>query len=199
MILMLGSFIPGSADDPINPELRRRSPFLRVMSHASEAFHSAPNQDRLQRLSYQYCKTYLAEDILTKVDRASMAVSLEVRAPFLDHELVEVITRLPAHTKLRWAATSKAVLRRAFRKSLPREVLTRKKKGFGIPVAEWLKGPLKPQLLDLLAPDRIKRAGFLRHEVTSRLVDEHLRGRRDNRKKLWTLMSFELWRDHYNL
>lgn len=195
----LGSFIPESGDDPLQPELRRRSPFLKVMSHASEPFHSAPNQDRLQRLSYQYCKTYLAEDILTKVDRASMAVSLEVRAPFLDHELVELITALPAHTKLRRAVTSKAVLRRAFRKSLPRDVLTRKKKGFGIPVAKWLKGPLKPQLLDLLAPDRIKRAGFLRHEVTSRLVDEHLKGRRDNRKKLWTLMCFELWRDHYNL
>ena len=82
---------------------------------------------------------------------------------------------------------------------LPDSILKRKKKGFGIPVAEWLKGPLRERMCDLLESNRIKQAGYFRSEVVSRLVEEHLRGRRDNRKPLWTLMSFEMWREEYGI
>ena len=195
--LWLASFVPGSADDPLLPERRREVPLDTVLAPAREAYASAPDPRHLQRLSYQYCKTYLADDILVKVDRASMAVSLEARSPFLDPDLVTFLTGLPPRMKLFLGRHAKHVLKRAMRGRLPDEVLDRKKQGFAIPVADWLKGPLREQLLDLLDPGRIKRAGFFRPEVVSRLVEEHLRGRRDNRKMLWTLLSFELWRDRY--
>ncbi|MBN1944682.1 MAG: asparagine synthase (glutamine-hydrolyzing) [Bradymonadales bacterium] len=199
-MLWLASAIPGSADDPLASPLRRRYPMETVLSFATDAFHSAPNRSTgLQRLSYQYARTYLAEDILTKVDRASMAVSLEARSPFLDHRVVEVIANMPAGMKLRGGLISKYLLKKAFLGALPFTVLTRKKKGFGIPIARWLKGPLRERMCDLLASGRLKRAGFLKPQVVDRLVEEHLRGRRDNRKMLWTLLSFEMWRDRYGL
>jgi asparagine synthase (glutamine-hydrolysing) len=197
--LWLGSFIPGSADDPMHPDLRRRFPLERVLEPATQAYHAAPDPDRLQRLSYQYCKTYLAEDILVKVDRASMAVSLEARSPFLDPAVVQAAVNIPAGVKLKYGMRAKHVLKQAMRPLLPREIINRKKKGFGIPVAEWLRGPLRTQMTDLLAYDRIKRSGLFRPEVVSRLVEEHLKGRRNNRKPLWTLFVFELWRDRYGL
>jgi len=199
--LWQSSFIPHSADDPLHPDLRRRHPLRSVLLPSLEAWDAAPDPERLQRLSHQYCKTYLAEDILVKVDRASMAVSLEARSPFLDPDVVASLVSMPARMKLRApvGSQSKYVLRRAMRGILPDEVIERKKKGFGIPVAEWLKGPLRDRLCDLLCPARIKSAGYLRPEVVARLVEEHLRGRRDNRKPLWTLMSFEMWRDRYGI
>jgi asparagine synthase (glutamine-hydrolysing) len=196
--LWLASVVPGSADDPLHPDLRRHYPASRVLAPATRAYEETGSSDPFQRLCNQYCKTYLAEDILTKLDRASMAVSLEARSVFLDHELVELITSLPSHYKYRRFET-KRILRHAFRDRIPPSVLARKKKGFGFPVAECLKGPLRERALDLLAHDRIKRAGFLRAEVVSRLIEEHLRERRDNRKVLWTLLMFEMWRDQYGI
>ena len=197
--LWMSSFVPDSGDDPLIPELRRRFPVENVLRPAVEAYRQCHDPRALQRLSCQYAKTYLAEDILVKVDRASMAVSLEARAPFLDPNVVSLLVSLPPRMKLaaRWQA--KYILKRAMKGVLPDVILKRKKKGFAIPVADWLRGPLKEQLTDLLSPDRLKRAGFLKHEVVDRLVHEHLRERRDNRKQLWTLLTFELWRDRYGI
>jgi asparagine synthase (glutamine-hydrolysing) len=192
--LWQSSFVPHSADDPLARDLRAEYPLERVLRPSLEAWDAAPDKRRLQRLSYQYAKTYLAEDILTKVDRASMAVSLEARSPFLDPAVVEACVTMSPALKLRHGVQGKYALKRIMRDRLPREVLTRPKKGFGIPVAEWLKGPLRDMMCDLLAPQRLKAAGLLRPEVVSRLVEEHLRGRRDNRKPLWTLLMLELWR-----
>ncbi|MCA9563931.1 MAG: hypothetical protein KC561_10605, partial [Myxococcales bacterium] len=194
----LSSVWPGSADDVLDRSLRAAHPLAEILSPALEAWQRAPNPDKLQRTSYQYCKTYLEGDILTKVDRASMAVGLEVRSPFLDSDVVALLTGLPASAKLGWFA-QKRVLRVAVGKYLPRETLRRPKKGFGVPVASWLRGPLRSLLLDYLSPDRIKSAGYLRPEVVSRLVDEHLKGRRNNRKVLWTLLMFEIWRERFEL
>ena len=197
--LWLSSFVPDTGDDPLRQSLRRRYPLENVLRPALEAYDQCRDPHTLQRLSYQYAKTYLAEDILVKVDRASMAVSLEARAPFLDPEVVSLLVSMPPRMKLaaRWQA--KHVLKKAMKGVLPDVILKRKKKGFAIPVADWLRGPLKTQLTDLLSPDRIKRAGFLKPEVVDRLVHEHLRERRDNRKQLWTLLTFELWRDRYGI
>jgi asparagine synthase (glutamine-hydrolysing) len=139
---------------------------------------------------------YLAEDILTKVDRASMSVSLEVRAPFLDHRVAEYAASLPANYKLRGRA-SKYILKRAARPLLPPFVLRRRKKGFGVPVAEWLKGKLRPMARDLLSPGRLRSHGLFNPDYVTRLLDEHERGVANHRKLLWTLLMFELWHESF--
>jgi asparagine synthase (glutamine-hydrolysing) len=139
---------------------------------------------------------YLEGDILVKLDRASMMASLEARVPLLNNELVEYATALPLGMKLRgWR--SKYLLRRALRGVLPARVLSRRKKGFGIPVAEWFRGPLREQLLDVLSEERVRREGFFDSSVVGALVADHLAGRRDNRKQLWTLFAFEAWFEGY--
>jgi asparagine synthase (glutamine-hydrolysing) len=152
--------------------------------------------DLVDRLTRLYCRTYLAEDILTKADRASMAVSLELRAPFMDPGLVGFITALPSHYKLLGTET-KRVLRRAVAQRLPAHVLRRRKKGFGIPVARWLNTQLRELAGDLLAPGRLRAQGLFDAEAVGSLLRDHWDGRRDNRKGLWTLMMFQLWYDRY--
>ncbi len=156
------------------------------------AFESAPTTNRLERLLYVYAKTYLQDDILTKVDRASMACSLEVRAPFLDVDLVGFLGRVPARLKLRRLDT-KHLLKRAMADVLPPGIAERSKKGFGIPVADWLKGALRDPLQDELSPERIRAQGIFESSVVDRLVSEHMSGRSDHRKPLWTLFVFQLW------
>lgn len=141
-----------------------------------------------------YQDTYLPEDILTKVDRASMACSLEVRAPFLDADLVDRIRALPSDLKLRHGK-GKWLLKRAASPHLPDSVLTRGKKGFGIPVARWLNGELAPLLDRLLEPRRLRREDLFRPEEVARLVGEHRAGVANHRKPLWTLMVFQLWKE----
>jgi asparagine synthase (glutamine-hydrolysing) len=141
-------------------------------------------------------RLYLAEDILTKVDRASMAVSLEVRAPFLDPRVAEFAASLPADYKLR-GRKSKYILKRAVEPLLPPFVTRRGKKGFGVPVAEWLKGRLRPLARDLLSPERIRKSGLFNPDYVTRLQDEHERGLANHRKLLWTLLMFELWYESF--
>jgi asparagine synthase (glutamine-hydrolysing) len=141
-------------------------------------------------------RLYLAEDILTKVDRASMAVSLEVRAPFLDPRVAEFAASLPADYKLR-GRKSKYILKRAVEPLLPPFVTRRGKKGFGIPIAEWLKGRLRPLARDLLSPERIRKSGLFNPDYVTRLQDEHERGTANHRKLLWTLLMFELWYESF--
>jgi asparagine synthase (glutamine-hydrolysing) len=149
--------------------------------------------ERMQSLD---TRLYLAEDILTKVDRASMAVSLEVRAPFLDQRVAEYAASLPVNYKLR-GRTTKYILKRAVGHLLPSFVTRRGKKGFGVPVAEWLKGRLRPLARDLLSPERIRKAGLFNADYVERLQDEHERGVANHRKLLWTLLMFELWHESF--
>jgi asparagine synthase (glutamine-hydrolysing) len=125
-----------------------------------------------------------------------MACSLEVRAPFLDHELVEFVMGLPSRFKLN-GFTSKYILKKAMKNILPDEVIQRKKKGFGVPIAKWVKGPLRRLFGDVLSPDRIRREGFLNPGYVTTLLQDHLVNRRDNRKQLWTLLVWELWVNRY--
>lgn len=150
----------------------------------------------LNQISYLYLKTYLADTILVKTDRASMFASLEVRAPFLDHELIEFLFSLPPHLKLR-GPTSKWILKRLMAERLPKNITRRKKKGFGIPVSKWLRKDLKNMLLAKLAPEKIEREGIFRPEPIQKLIREHLAKKADHRKTLWTLLQFELWREHW--
>jgi asparagine synthase (glutamine-hydrolysing) len=150
----------------------------------------------LERLIYLYCKFYLQDDILFKVDRASMACSLEARAPMLDYTFVEFVNSIPAHLKLNGLKT-KYILKKAMRDKLPPDIAARGKKGFGIPVAQWFKNDLKELVLDTFAERRIQQQGIFHYPTIKRLLDEHFRGVKDNRKQLWTLFMFQMWHENY--
>ena len=165
--------------------------------HAARAMWDAcDSTDVVERMQSVDTQLYLAEDILTKVDRASMAVSLEVRAPFLDPRVAEFAASLPPNYKLRGRKT-KYILKRAIADDLPPFVTRRGKKGFGVPVAEWLKGKLRPLTRDLLSPERVRKAGLFNPEYVTQLMDEHERGTANHRKLLWTLLMFELWHESF--
>jgi asparagine synthase (glutamine-hydrolysing) len=152
--------------------------------------------DPLNQVLLLDMRLYLENDILVKLDRASMRASLEGRVPLLNNDFVEYATHLPLDMKLR-GLRSKFLLKRALRGILPDSILNRPKKGFGIPIAHWFRGPLKEQMLSALSPERIGREGFFDRGAVKRLIDDHLGGRRDNRKQIWTLFAFELWHDGY--
>jgi asparagine synthase (glutamine-hydrolysing) len=137
---------------------------------------------------------YLPNDLLVKVDIASMAVSLEARAPFLDHKVLEFAASLPAHYKLR-GLTTKYLLKKALKGLLPEENLTRRKMGFGVPVSHWFRGKLKGFLAERVLSEKMARRGYFKPEVVKHLFDEHTAGRRDYGPQLWTLMMLELWHE----
>jgi ribosome recycling factor len=145
----------------------------------------------LQRQLYADVTGYLVDDILVKVDRMSMAVSLEARVPFLDHEVVEYAMGIPAEWKLK-AGASKWILREAFRNLLPPRVRNRGKEGFSMPMKNWLRGPLQRLLSDVLDPRRIRERGWFDTAEIGRLVDEHVNGQENHAHRLWCLMSLEL-------
>ena len=153
-------------------------------------------RDPLNHVLLMDMRGYLENDILVKLDRASMMASLEGRVPLLNNDFVQYATGLPLDMKLR-GLRSKFLFKRALRGILPDAILRRPKKGFGIPVAEWFRGPLREQMLSVLSPERMARKGFFEPSAVAALVRDHLEGRRDNRKQLWTLFAFELWHDGY--
>ena len=167
-----------------------------IYEQAREFAEECDSKDLVTRLQSVDTRLYLAEDILTKVDRSSMAVSLEVRAPFLDPRVAEFAASLPCNYKLRGHKT-KYILKKAVNEMLPRFVTRRGKKGFGVPVAEWLKVKLRPLARDLLSTERVRRAGVFNPAYVSRLLDEHERGIANHRKLLWTLLMFELWHESF--
>ena len=140
--------------------------------------------------------TYLPDDLLTMADRMTMARSLELRAPFCDHRLIELSLTMPPATKLA-GGTLKALLKAAFADVLPAEVVRRRKQGFMIPLGSWLRTELRHLLDDALAPERVRARGLWRPEVVSRLVDEHVAGVRTHSDRLWTLLVLELWMREY--
>jgi len=167
-----------------------------IYRQAREMLDECGEKDLIKSMQNLDTRLYLAEDILTKVDRASMAVSLEVRAPFLDPRVAEFAASLPTSYKLHGHKT-KYILKKAVDELLPPFVTRRGKKGFGVPVAEWLKFKLRPLARDLLSPERVKRAGVFNADFVSRLLDEHERGVANHRKLLWTLLMFELWHESF--
>ena len=140
--------------------------------------------------------TYLPDDLLAMADRMSMAHSLEVRAPFCDHRIVEESLRLSPQTKMP-GGRLKGLLKTAFAGVLPEEVLAHRKQGFMIPLGDWLRRELRPTLDDLLARDRVRARGLFDHEAVERMKREHLTGRQTHADRLWTLMMAELWMREY--
>ena len=148
--------------------------------------------DALGRLLELDTKVYLCDDIFTKVDIASMANSLEVRCPLVDHVLVEFAATVPSDLKMR-GFRGKWLLRKALGDLLPHEILYRRKRGFSIPHSRWLRGELRPMLRDTLSASRVYQRGFLNRTAVERLMDEHDSGRVDHGLRLWNLLWLELW------
>jgi asparagine synthase (glutamine-hydrolysing) len=152
--------------------------------------------DLVNRQLYADLQIYLADDILVKVDRMSMATSLETRAPFLDVSVMEFAFSLPGHFKIR-DGQRKWIVKRALEGLVPPPILTRRKEGFSIPMKQWLRRDLAPMMKRLLAPDRIARRGLFQAEAVSRMVDEHVSGRENHAHQLFCLMVFERWAEEF--
>lgn len=189
----MSAFLPHELPEILTPDaLGTGETFDSLYADVIRLDDGVRTEHPIDRQILGYSRWYLGEDILTKADRASMAVSLEVRAPFLDHELADWVNRLPADLKLR-GGTRKRVLRRALEGRVPRTVLTRPKKGFGIPLTKWLRGPLRDWASSTL--DGLERTlpGVVRVDHAKAMLEEHAAQRADHRKKLWALLCLAAW------
>jgi asparagine synthase (glutamine-hydrolysing) len=157
---------------------------------------SAPADDTLDRICYLDLKLYLQDDLLVKVDRMSMANSLEIRAPFLDYTFVEFAATIPPALKLK-GFRSKYILRKMLRRLLPQEILAKKKIGFDIPLGDWIRKGLRDFVLETLRPENLRKHGLFEPRFVARVLDEHFRGRHNHRQLLWPLIIFQSWHDRY--
>ncbi len=156
----------------------------------------AGDGDPTNRLLYLDSKTYLPSDILTKVDRMSMANSLEARAPLLDHELIEFAATIPSNLKMKGSET-KYILKKAMEGVVPNEILYREKQGFGVPIGDWINAQLRTRILSDLSDRRSRERGYFNESYISTLIGEHSSGRRDHSHALWSLWMLELWHRRY--
>ncbi len=160
-------------------------PYSQVLQHKAQL----GDKSFWNNLLYQYQKLYLADDILVKIDRASMMHSLEARSPFLDHELAEFVNSLPFNFKMR-RLTRKYVLKKSLESRLPENILYRKKKGFGIPLTAWIKDKLNDEISSTILDDSLYKSGIFNRKHVKQLFDDHIKGKVDNRKKLWAFYVF---------
>jgi asparagine synthase (glutamine-hydrolysing) len=179
------------------------APEVRAQLHKDNAYEDIYRYVRrsgltkeLERILYLSMKLYLQDNNLVTVDRASMANGLEVRSPLLDRDVVEFVSRLPMEYKIHGLKT-KYILKKVAEGFLPRNIIYRKKKGFGVPLARWLTNELKDFMLDYLSPERICRQGLFHYPYIKRLIDEQLNKTKDNRELLWTLLVFQSWYERY--
>ena len=210
---LLGRFVSGAERErlerhhiwfgSIPPTVQERvlAPRLLEALAADDPFATARSRlagrnlpDGLSELLYMDFTMYLQDDLLTKVDRATMLASLEARAPFLDHELAEFAAGIPSKLKLH-GLTTKDILRRTVRHRLPPEILKRRKRGFNIPFSRWLLHGLGEELKTRFSPERVEARGLFAPVGISGLLDEHLSEQADHRKPLFTLLAFDLWCD----
>lgn len=179
--------------DELRQSLLRENPFEDVINYVRQ---SGLLSD-MERLQYLCMKLYLQDDILVKVDRASMAHSLEVRSPFLDYQLVEFAARINPEHKLHRLLGTKYILKRALRGLLPRDILHRRKAGFMIPLAQWLGGGLRPMVEEFCSESALRATGLFNPAWVRQVLDDHFAGRRDHRKMIWALLEFRIWQQNY--
>lgn len=189
-----GSLDPARHGEVLAPRMTERLRGDDAFAAARSLLARVELPDDLARLLYTDFAMYLQDDLLTKVDRATMLTSLEARAPYLDHELAEFAAGLPSKRKLS-GFTTKKILRLAVRRRLPKEVLSRRKRGFNIPFSRWLLHGLGDQLRARFTTERVEARGLLAPEGVARLLDEHLSRQADHRKPLFNLLALDLWCD----
>lgn len=166
------------------------------VDHFQSCFARVHDVDLISQLLYVHAKTCLPGDLLVKTDRMSMANSLETRCPFLDQELIEFAASIPSDFKLK-RFTTKYILKKALEGLVPREIIYRKKHGFGVPVGHWFRTDLKDYLQDTLLSPRSLQRGYFKEESLRQLINEHLNGLRDHGLKLWALLTLEIWHRLY--
>jgi asparagine synthase (glutamine-hydrolysing) len=215
LINILKRFVEGSSLPPDGRHIRwqyfitdedRKSLYSNAMNHELEnlnsfdlinKYYSVENAlNSLSKEQYVDIKMYLPDDILTKVDRMSMANSLEARVPFLDHEFAEFIGTIPSHLKLH-GLTTKYILKKSMLRLLPKQILHRKKQGFSIPMKNWLRDDLRNLMFDVLSKEKIKEEGYFNYNYVGKIMQQHLEGKKNNAHQLWALMTFELWYEMY--
>ena len=167
------------------------------LSQWQRLYDDAPAKDHLSRLLYLDTKTYLNGDILAKVDRMSMATSLEVRVPMLDHEFVEWVTSLPVEWKFRAGARKQILKKLAERVGVPSDVVHRRKQGFQLPLVEWMRGQDKERYWNILLEPRTLQRGYFKPVAVQSLIEEHVRGRRNRSGMLWRMLVLELWHRNF--
>jgi asparagine synthase (glutamine-hydrolysing) len=190
-----GAYPPDEKSRLLSPELSaavHEDPFAPI------AFHLRNDEaaDPLDRICYLDLKLYLQDDLLVKVDRMSMANSLEIRVPFLDYTFIDFATAVPSRLKLKGMET-KYILKKAVGPSLPPAILKRPKIGFDIPLGVWIREELCDFVRDVLAPDRLRGHGYFDADYVQRILKEHMDGSHNHRQLLWPLIIFQFWHDHY--
>ncbi len=187
-----GMFEPGAKTRLYSQDFAQSVRHADAFSSFRDAYRDCASQDPMDRALYVDARTYMIDDVLTKVDRMSMAVSLEAREPLLDHKLLEFAARVPVSLKLK-NGRSKYLLRRVLERRVPRSITDRPKRGFAAPIGEWLRGPLAPMTTELLLDGRLRDRGIFQPREIERLWDEHRSNRADHRHRLWQLVMLELW------
>lgn len=183
--------------DALAASAARRPDDADPLAVLERAFGAAGRRDPVTRAMIADLLLYLPGDLLHKVDMASMAHSLECRAPFLDHRVVEFAIGLPYRHKRRRPDGAKAVLKRAFPDLIPKPIRTRRKMGFGVPLDRWFRGELRDELRSVLLDDRALGRGIFRPDAVRRMIDEHASGTHDHAYRLWSLLMLELWFREY--
>ncbi|HEV2079637.1 MAG TPA: asparagine synthase (glutamine-hydrolyzing) [Allosphingosinicella sp.] len=187
--------LEGVFDSFLDEWAGERSPAINgIGMHPQCAFDMDVGEGAGDATRMMYCDavSYLPDDILAKVDRASMAVSLETRVPFLDHRVAAVAARIPERMKIR-GGSGKQILKKLLYRQAPRDLFERPKAGFGVPVGEWIKGPLRPWAEELLDPARMKREGFFDPAIVQRRWQRHLSGQSESTPALWAILMFQAW------
>lgn len=187
------SFVEKFADDPVVRNRRWLGSFYNKNVRYPRENKRLSLEENIIK---DYLTGYLPEDILVKTDRASMFASLETRAPFLDHNLVSFINSIPIKYKLH-GFTTKYILKKLMDGRLPKEIVYRSKKGFGIPLSKWLLGDLKPLIDEYLGKERLKKENIFDPDNVSNIVKGHFLKQKDYRKEIWTLLVFQMWRERW--
>jgi len=188
----MSCYLPEEKEKLYQKDFRRSLNGYSPKDHFESFFKDSTIEDHLSRIQYMDLKTYLPEDILVKVDRMSMANSLEVRSPLLDHKFIEFAATIPSNLKLN-GKISKYIFKKALENRLPKKILYRGKQGFSIPVGSWLRNELREYAEDILFSDKAKQRGYFDYNYVKKIWGHHLQGLRDHSDQLWTLLMLELW------
>ena len=194
--IWLGSFYPNQRESLLSENVLSSIEQGLLFEDVYDVLRGRDELSRMEKINLLYLRQYLLDDILVKVDRASMYASLEVRAPFLDYRIVDFTLSLFEKEKLKGFRT-KYILKKLMKGKLPDSIIRRSKKGFGVPIAKWFRSELKDYVIDMLSESTIKRQGIFQYPYIHSLLKDHFSGAQDNRKYLWVLLAWQMWYEKY--